>query len=531
MVKSKVDCVLLTLQLSLCKFLNCKTVKTSSQSIFLLCKEVFNMQGFSIKKASLINAGSKYVNIFLGIFFSAILSRILTPNDYGIVAIVTVFTSFFIVLSNCGLGIAVIQNKDFTQDDIDSLFSFSCWLGLGLMTVFIALAYPISIFYKSFVYIPICIILSLSVFFNTINAVPDGILRREKKFLLIGIRLIAVSFLTYGATIVLALLKFKYYALVIQSVISSILIFLWNLRSAPVHFRLKINWSALKKIRGYSGYNFMFNFVNYFARNLDKLLLGKALGNEELAQYNKAYHFMLYPVQNLTNIITPVLHPIFSDYQDNKSFIYTQYMKVVKLLSLVGVFIATVCFACSKEIILLLYGAQWYSAVKCFSYMSFGIWTQMITGTSGSLFNALGDTKRCFISCCLSTTVTIISICVGLSFHSIEVLSIAVTISYNLSFIISMFMLIHISMKRSFLRFVKSLLPDIFMLIILLCSDIACNVFIKIGNLFLSLCIKSCIFCVIYITLLIITKQYVFYYPILPCFIRKRIKNFEDSCN
>ncbi|MDE6068345.1 MAG: oligosaccharide flippase family protein, partial [Treponemataceae bacterium] len=71
----------------------------------------------SIKQASLITAGSKYLNIFLGILFSAVLSRILTPNDYGIAAIVTIFSAFFSVLSNCGLGIAVIQNKDFTQDD------------------------------------------------------------------------------------------------------------------------------------------------------------------------------------------------------------------------------------------------------------------------------------------------------------------------------------------------------------------------------------------------------------------------------
>ena len=70
------------------------------------------MSETSIKKAALITAGSKYINIFLGIFFSAILSRILSPYDYGIVAIVTVFTSFFMVLSNCGLGIAVIQRKD-----------------------------------------------------------------------------------------------------------------------------------------------------------------------------------------------------------------------------------------------------------------------------------------------------------------------------------------------------------------------------------------------------------------------------------
>ena len=194
----------------------------------------------SIKKASLITGVSKYINIFLGILFSAILSRILTPNDYGIVAIVTVFSSFFIVLSNCGLGIAVIQRKEFCQDDVNSLFTFSIYFGLALTFVFILLAYPICLFFNNKVYLPICLLLSVSIFFNSINAIPDGLLRREKKFFLIGLRLIVVSLLTYGITIVLAIFNFKYYALVIQSVVSSLLIFrviiFFRSDNSPVNF-------------------------------------------------------------------------------------------------------------------------------------------------------------------------------------------------------------------------------------------------------------------------------------------------------
>lgn len=487
------------------------------------------MSEMSIKRASLITAGSKYINIFIGILFSAILSRILTPNDYGIVAIITVFTTFFSVLSNCGLGIAVIQNKEFTQNDIDSLFSFSCWLGLGLVTAFIAIAYPISLVYRNSVYITICIILSPSIFFNTINAVPDGILRKEKKFLLIGIRLIVVSVLTYGATIALAVLNFKYYALAIQSVISSLLIFLWNLKNVRVSFRLKIDWNILKKIRGYSGYNFLFNFVNYFARNLDKLLLGKMLGNEELAQYNKAYHFMLYPVQNLTNIISPVLHPILSDYKNDKKYIYKQFIKISKVLSLLGLLISAICFCCSKEIILILYGAQWHSAVQCFRYMSLGIWAQMITGTSGAIFNALGDTKRCFVSCCISTVVTISATCIALAFRSIETLALTVTISFNISFIITMIMLIKISMKLSFWNFIKTFIPDISILLLLFAVSVACILFMQISNLFLSLCAKAAIITLLYTILIIITRQYVNYSPILPQSIKKKIANFREK--
>lgn len=474
------------------------------------------MNDFSMKKAAFITAASKYINIFLGIFFSAILSRILTPNDYGIVAIVTVFTAFFIVLSNCGLGIAVIQRKEFSQKDIDTLFSFSVYQGLILTIVFMILAFPISLFFSNKVYIPICFILSVSIFFNTINAVPDGILRKEKKFFLIALRLIVVSLLTYGITIVLALIGLKYYSLVIQSVISSLIIFLWNLKNVKVHFHFKLDRGVLKNISGYSGYNFLFNFVNYFTRNLDKLLIGKFLGNENLAQYNKAYHFMLYPVQNLTNVITPVLHPFLSDFQNNREVIYEKYIKIVKLLSLIGVFVTAVCFTCSKEIILILYGSQWTSAVLCFHYLSLAIWTQMITGTSGSIFIAIGDTKRMFFSCCVSVLITILTLIISVHSKSIEKISLFIMISLNIIFLQTFFVLIKKSISLSFVKFLKQLVPDFFILVVCLLAGVFINKYIKIEQIILSGLLKTGILFFLYLVLMIICKQLKYIKLILP---------------
>lgn len=476
----------------------------------------------SIKKASLITAVSKYINIFLGIFFSAILSRILTPNDYGIVAIVTVFTSFFIVLSNCGLGIAVIQRKDFGQEEIDSLFTFSVFLGLALAFAFMLSAYPICLFFDNDVYLPICLILSVSIFFNTINAVPDGLLRKEKKFFLIGLRLIIVSVLTYGATIVLALLDFKYYALVIQSVVSSILIFMWNLKNVKIHFVRKINWSALKSIFSYSGYNFLFNFFNFFSRNLDKLIIGKMLGNEPLAQYNKAYHFMLYPVQNLTNVISPTLHPILSDYQNDAKIIYDKYMRIVKILSLIGVFVTAVCFICPNEIITILYGNQWGGAVVCFKFMSLAIWTQMIGGTSGSLFAALNDTKSHFYISIVNTAIIVIALLFGVKTKSIQSLALYISIALISHFFTSYYILIAKTMKGNFLSFLKALLPDFLILVILCVLALPINRLITIHTMILSLFAKCSSVALVYALLLSILRQWKFFIPLLPAKLKSK---------
>lgn len=481
------------------------------------------MSEISIKKASLITAISKYSNIFLGIFFSAILSRILTPNDYGVVAIVNVFTSFFIVLSNCGLGIAVIQRKDFGQDDINSIFTFSIYFGSVLTFIFILLAYPICIFFNNKEYLPICLLLSISIFFNSINSVPDALLRREKKFFLIGLRLIVVSFFTYGITIILALINFKYYALVIQSIISSMLIFIWNLKNIKVHFIKKINWNILKSIFSYSGYNFLFNLINYFSRNLDKLLIGKSLGNEDLAQYNKAYHFMLYPVQNLTNVISPTLHPILSDYQDNINTVYEKYVKVVKLLSLIGVLVTAVCFICADEIISILYGVQWKSSAVCFKYMSLAIWTQMIGGTIGSIFAVLNDTKSHFFVTIFNTAIILVALITGAASKDIKIISLYISIALISHFFTTYYILIKKIMRKKFSSFLLVILPD-FLMIVILCTFMwTIKDFITIHNTILSFFVKSFIIAILYILLMSFFKQWKYFIPLLPASLKTKL--------
>ena len=455
----------------------------------------------SIKKAALITACSKYINIFLGIFFSSILSRILTPNDYGIVAIVSVFTTFFTVLSNCGIGSAVVQRKDFSQDNINSLFTFSFYFAVILALGFMGIAWPIARFYKNDVYISICLILSVSVFFNTLNLVPNGLLSRDKKFLLIGIRLIVVSFLTYGTTIVLALLGFKYYALVIQSVIQSTLIFLWNLKNVKVAFKMRPELSVLLSVRSYTGFQFLFNFVNYFSRNLDKLIIGKALGNEDLAQYNKAYHFMLYPVQQITNVITPVLHPILSDYQNDVKTIYEKYLKVVKTLSLIGCFVQPLCYCCAREIILILYGSQWNVAVDYFQILSIAIWVQMISGTSGSLFMAAGDSRTMFFASIINTSITITGLFIGMMSHDVLVVSRLIALAYLIQFPITFFALIKITMKMKINLFIKAIAPDFVILLLLHVGGFFILKFIFIENLIVSGIVKGSILFIFYIVL------------------------------
>ena len=150
------------------------------------------MREISIKRAAMINAAASYSCVLLQLVFNGILARMLSPDDYGIVTVVSVFTTFFTVMANMGIGPAVIQNKELTDEDISNIFSFNFYAAIVTMLVFAVFSIPLSKFYGNHIYVSIGCLLSVSLFFHTMNIVPHSLLLKQKRFMLIGVRMIVV---------------------------------------------------------------------------------------------------------------------------------------------------------------------------------------------------------------------------------------------------------------------------------------------------------------------------------------------------
>lgn len=460
----------------------------------------------SLKKAALINGAGKYSRIFFSIIVNAILARILSPADYGIVAVLTVFSTFFSTLSDMGFGVAIVQNKKLTQNDIDNIYSFTVYISFGLMIIFSILSFPIASFYNNNIYIPLSMLLSVSLLFDAMNMVPNGILNRNKEFLVIAIRTVIVYVIGAGITVILALKGFRYYSLAIQAIITSVGTFLWNYATTRPKFKFKFKMESIEKVFNYSAYQFAFNFVNYFSRNLDNLLTGKFMGNAQLGYYNKAYDLMLYPVNNLTGVVTPVLHPILSDFQHDINIIYKKYIKVFKILFCVGAFIAPLCYLGGKEIISLMYGNNWGESVICFQFLSIAILPQMLNSSASGVFQAIGNTRLLFWNSCINTLLTIIAILIGVfGGRDIVSLSAAVSIAYLCQFFTVFYMLIKMGMGIKWSRFLNDILPD---LVLLLGMELATILYpFSIKNIFISFISKFLFLGVIFLVLLKITGE------------------------
>lgn len=418
------------------------------------------------KKGVFYSALGKYSNVVIQLVVTAILSRILTPQEYGIVAVVNVFLIFFQMLADFGIGPAIIQNKTLTKNEINSIFGFSIYLALFLGIVFVFLGYPISIFYSNEVYIPISMVLAVCLFFYGVLVVPQSILLREKKFSMVNMVTILANVASGVVSIVLAFSGFSYYSLIISNTVKAALLFVVFYFKTDIKAQFKLDTSPLKKIFSFSKNQFLFNFINYFSRNLDSILIGRYFSASALAFYDKAYQVSLYPNQILTNVISPVIQPIMSEYETDLEKIKTVYLKITAVLATIGLPLSVFLFFNASEIILFLFGDQWSGSVLPFQILAVSVWVQMISSSTGAIFQSANRTDLLLLSGILSAIVTVSAIFIGIFAGRVEYVALMVIAAFSINFIQTNYLLMYRLFQTNFTEVIKALVKPVIMAII-----------------------------------------------------------------
>lgn len=193
-----------------------------------------------IIKGSIYNALSKYFSVLCNIVVVSFLARLLTPEDFGIIAITSVIIAFFDILANMGLGPAIIQKKDIDKEECSDVFSYSIYLAIILVGIFSVCIFPISRFYGDKQLVSVLLLLVIQLFFITINVVPNALILKEKRFKELSIISSINSFIFGIMSILAAYYGLGIYSLIISPICNSISLFiscLFMIRF-EVYFRL-----------------------------------------------------------------------------------------------------------------------------------------------------------------------------------------------------------------------------------------------------------------------------------------------------
>lgn len=438
-----------------------------------------------------------YSNFFVQLIVNMILSRLLTPEDYGVVAVMQVFIIFFQLMVESGMGPAIIQNKELTKKDFNIIFNYSFALALGMAILFGFFGQFLAYAYGNDIYIRLTWIQAISVFFSGLNVVPTAVLLKQLEFKVVNVNSLIANFCSAVTGISLSFLDFGVYALVFSVIISAMINLTLNFFYSKISFSGNWNIDPIRKIFEFSKNQFGFNFINYFSRNSDNILIGKFIGASALANYNKAYQLLMLPNQMFLNVINPVLQPVLAEYQDDVVYIRNFYFKIIKILAIIGMPLSIFLSLSSEQIIMIMFGSQWHSAVIPFSYLALTVWCQMTVSTTGAIFQARNQTRILFFTGLISAISLVSFILIGTFMGSIDSVAICLSIGFVLVFFWNFYQLIVKSLEYSIFKFLLLFKSGIFLSGIVFVSLRVVEELFVSPNFIYSFVLKSLVFMIV----------------------------------
>ncbi len=355
-----------------------------------------------------------------GILFSIqigstiVLARLLTPQDYGIISMVTAITGFACIFSDLGLSLATIQRTNINHRQVSNLF----WINLGLgsvITLIVAAASPIiAWFYDTPQLLWVTAALSLNFLITGLSIQHKALLNRQMQFFTIAKVQIFSTLLGITVAIFMAMHGFRYWALVLNTLTIS--------ASSVVGFWLASRWwpdfpkqnSGVRSMLKFGSDIAGFNTINYFSRNFDNILIGRFYGSGTLGLYSKAYQLLMLPITNLRDPLNKVALPSLSRLQHDPSLYRNYYMKFISVLAFVSMPLVAFMFVCSDNIIRLILGQQWINASDLFKILALSAFIQPVGRTWDVVLISSGKSRKYFWWGVFSAIVTMISFLAGL---------------------------------------------------------------------------------------------------------------------
>ncbi|OQW92459.1 MAG: colanic acid exporter [Thiotrichaceae bacterium IS1] len=325
-----------------------------------------------------------------------ILARLLSPTDFGLVAMAMVVIGFVNIFNDLGLSAAVIQQKNPSSALLHSIFWVNVAFGTLVMLILFLSATWIGHFYQEPQVIPLLQILSLTFVISGLSTLPQALLQRQLAFQQLAKLEIGATLFASGVGISLAVTGHGALSLVYQTLAGAALttLLLWN----ASHWRPQwiFDWAAVKMVSRYSLNLTGYSIFNYFIRNADNLLIGRYLGAQELGYYNLAYRILLYPLATISGVIGRVMFPTYAQIQEDDARFRRAYLQVASSIALITFPMMLGFIVLAEPFILTMFGTQWSPVILLVMILAPLGLVQSIGTTVGAIYLAKGRTDWMF---------------------------------------------------------------------------------------------------------------------------------------
>jgi len=320
----------------------------------------------------------QFANYGMQFCVGIVMARLLSPSDFGIVALPAVFMAVAGVFQGGGMYFALIRKQDLKEEDLSTSFLYSIILGIFLYALLFFAAPLIAIFYNTPVLTPLIRVTALGFLWGPFSTPQSVILNRRLDFKTIAKRNIATKVFSAIVGITLAYMGYGLWALVISSVLSGLLGVILNWLA--VRWVPQTGWSkeSFRYLWGYGNKLMASWLLSTLYENIAPVFIGKYYSPSDLGIYNRAQGYATMPSQNVTGVIQKVTFPVLSKMQYNNEQLARNYRKMLRTTAFVVFPLMMMLSALARPLIITMITAKWESCVIllqiiCFSMMWYPI--------------------------------------------------------------------------------------------------------------------------------------------------------------
>lgn len=369
-------------------------------------------------RGGIARVAAQVVLFILRIVALMILARLLDPKDFGLVGMVTAFTSVLNLFRDFGLSTATVQREDISEEQISALFWINLLVG-AILTVSLAIMAPVVVrFYHEPRLFWVTISLASGFFINAAGVQHSALLQRELRFTALAVIQIIALAVSTALGIGAALLGFGYWSLVVLSITLPLI--------STIAYWIAAAWIPGKpqKTAGifpmihFGGSVTLISLIVYVAYNLDKVLLGRFWGAEALGIYGRSYQIINIPTDNLNSAVGEVAFAALSRLQGEPQRLRSYFLKGYTLVLALTVPITCIIGIFPYDLVMVILGPKWYSATRILQLLAPTILVFAIINPLGWLLFALGMVKRSIKIALVLAPVVITGYSIGLRYGS-----------------------------------------------------------------------------------------------------------------
>lgn len=379
-----------------------------------------NLRARSVRGGT-ITGGGQVVKFILRLGSSAILARLLTPEDYGLVIMVLAVIGFIASFKDMGLAMATVQKPEINHNQVSTLFWINVFISIAIMLATVALAPWIARLYNEPRVVEITRYLAITILFSGFSIQHQALLQRQMHFGLLTSIQVASLILSFVAAIVGAWLGMGYWALVLLALVRELVAALGMWIACRWRPGAPVRRSGVRSMIAFGSHVAGSNILTYIAGNLDKVLVGRYFGADLAGLYGRAYQLLIFPIQQFNTPATSVAVPALSRLQNNTERFRSYYRQGLLLTLSVGMPVVAFFFVDADRTILALLGERWIGTVPLFRALGPAAFAKVLTVATSWVYISFGHTKRQLTWTMWEAAITIAAFFVGMRWGPVGV--------------------------------------------------------------------------------------------------------------